>query len=79
MGEIKVRRLEDWVIDVYRHRAARSGQSVEEEVRQALKADALKAQHAFARESRARLEEMRAKYGDSFDSVALIRAVRDEE
>lgn len=78
MGEIKIRRLDDWVIDVYRRRAERSGQSIEEEVRRTLKESALVAQRRFGERAKALREKLRMEHGEVFDSAALMSDARDE-
>jgi plasmid stability protein len=66
------------VIDVYRNRAERSGQSMEEEVRQALTNGALAAQHSFGDRARVLREKLRAQHGEIFDSVDLVNTSRDD-
>jgi plasmid stability protein len=51
MAEVKVRKLENWVVQVWQKRAQQAGRSLEEELRQALTAEALRPQQRFAAKS----------------------------
>jgi plasmid stability protein len=53
MADVKVRKLEDWVITTLQHQAKRRGHSLEEELRCVLTDTALKAQHEFAASAKA--------------------------
>ena len=78
MSEIKVRRIEDWVVATHRRRAEAAGRSLEEELRLVLTEAALEPQHAFAARAAVLRAEIRRVRGVLADSAAVIRAERDE-
>jgi plasmid stability protein len=77
MADVKIRRLEDWVVDTHRALAEADGISLEEELRRVVTEAALKPQHEFARKVRALKDQLREKYGEMPDSTPLIREDRD--
>jgi plasmid stability protein len=77
MADVKVRKLDDWVVDSLRARAKHAGHSLEHELRQVLIDKALEAQHAAAQRFTALRREMQNKYGVFSDSTPLIREDRD--
>jgi plasmid stability protein len=77
MADVKVRRLDDWVVEHHRHQAAQTGRSLEEELRRVLTEAALAKRKAWAERLRAVRHEMHERYGDLPDSVGLIREERD--
>jgi plasmid stability protein len=77
MAEVKIRKLEDWVVETHRALAEAAGRSLEEELRRVVTEAALKPQHDFARKVRALQESLREKYGTMPDSTPLIREDRD--
>jgi plasmid stability protein len=77
MADVKIRNLDDWVLNSHRARAQAAGRSVEEELRNVLTEAALAARRKAADELRTLREEMRAKYGVLPDSTPGIREERD--
>ncbi len=77
MAEVRVRNLEDWVVGWFRSQAKAHGQSLEGELRQALKELAAKRKQEIADELRADLKALEARYGTFSDSAVLIREDRD--
>lgn len=77
MADVKVRKLDDWVVEAIKARARRAGRSLEEELRRVITDTALKAQHEFADRSAAWRKAMRRKHGTFSDSTPLIREDRD--
>jgi plasmid stability protein len=77
MAEVRVRNLDDWVVGWFRSQAKQHGQSLEGELREALKELAMKRKREIADELRTNLKEMEAKYGTFSDSAVLIREDRD--
>ena len=77
MADVKIRKLEDWVVETHRALAEAAGRSLEEELRRIVTEAALKPQHEFARKLRALKEELLEKYGVMPDSTPLIREDRD--
>ncbi|MBL8672952.1 MAG: hypothetical protein JNK11_19990 [Alphaproteobacteria bacterium] len=78
MADVKIRQLEDWVLESHRTRAKTAGRSLEEELRQVLTDKALEARREFARRAREMQAELKAKYGVMSDSTPGIRADREE-
>lgn len=77
MADVKVRKLNYWVVETIRKRAEQAGHSLEEELRRILTEAALKAQHDFASHSAAWRRIMQKKHGTFSDSTALIREDRE--
>ena len=77
MAELKVRQLDEYVVDALKARARHRGVSLEEEVRATLKASVDARRDAFAR----RCAALRAATGGpgkpELDSVKIIREMRD--
>ena len=78
MADVKIRKLDDWVVASFRARAKQAGRSLEEELRQFLTEAARERRRRFAAKLEAFSEELRAKYGEMPDSTPLIREIRDE-
>lgn len=78
MAEVKIRKLEDWVVDSFRARAKAAGRSLEEELRQLLIATARQRRQAYVEELREFRDRLQAEYGEMPDSTPLIREDRDE-
>ncbi len=77
MADVKICRLDDWVVATHRDRAERAGRSLEEELRLLLTEAALRPQHEFAQRAAALREELRRQYGLFSDSAELIREDRE--
>lgn len=77
MTEVRVRNVDEWVVEWHRRQAKLDGNTLEGELRQVLTEAALAQKRALAGEMRAGLEELRSKYGTFSDSAALIREDRD--
>ncbi len=77
MTEVRIRNVDDWVVDWHRQQAKREGQSLESALRTVITQAALATKRAIAEEMRAGLEEMRAKHGTFSDSTPFIREDRD--
>jgi plasmid stability protein len=78
MTEVRIRNLDDWVVEWHRHQAKVDGRSLESELRQVLTDAALANKRAIADEMRAGLGELREKHGTFADSAKVIREMRDE-
>jgi plasmid stability protein len=79
MTDVKVRRLDDWVVESFRARAKKAGRSLEEELRQTLTEVARMRREALIGEINTFREELRAKYGEMADSTPLIREMRADD
>ena len=77
MGEVKVRKLDDWVIKAWQNRAQGAGRSLEEELRQALTEGALRPQHEFASLAAQLRAAIQKAVGPMSDSTAQIQADRE--
>jgi plasmid stability protein len=78
MADVKIRKLDDWVVASFRARAKQAGRSLEEELRQFLTEAARERRRRFADKLETFSEQLRAKYGEMPDSTPLIREGRDE-
>jgi plasmid stability protein len=77
MTDLRIRDVEEWVLDVHRRHAKKQGTTLENEAREILTAAALAKKQALAQELRAMQDELRQKYGTFSDSTLFIREERD--
>lgn len=77
MTEVRIRNVDDWVVEWHRSRAKREGRSLESELRDLLTIVALERKQAVAQEMRADLDLLRNKYGQFPDSAVSIREDRE--
>jgi plasmid stability protein len=77
MTEVRVRNVDDWVVEWHRHQAKLDGKSLESELREVLTDAALSKKRQIASEMRAGLQELRSQHGAFSDSAKIIREDRD--
>ena len=77
MTDVRIRKVEDWVLDSLRRQAKLQGKSLENELRDILTATAVAKRQAIVEEMRVGLKELHDKYGTFSDSTILIREERD--
>ena len=77
MTEVRVRKLDMWVVEALRSRAKRHGRSLEGELRQLLSDEALRPRMEAAERAQALREAITQESGLLPDSAALIREDRD--
>ncbi len=77
MTDVRIRKVDDWVLDSLRRQAKQQGKSLENELRDILTATAVAKRQAIVEEMRAALKELQDKYGTFSDSTILIREERD--
>lgn len=77
MTEVRVRNVDDWVVESFRLRARAHGKTLEGEIRDLLSEEAMRPKRALAEELYRMREELRQKYGTFSDSAALIREDRE--
>jgi plasmid stability protein len=77
MGDIRVRKLDDWVVGWFRSQAKQHGRSLEGELRDTLTDAAMRRKKEIAAELRADLQDLEGKYGLFSDSAKIIREMRD--
>lgn len=77
MKELRIRNVEDWVVEFHRTQAKREGKTLEGELRQILTDSALTSKRALAAELRAGLDAFRSQGRSFSDSAPLIREDRD--
>jgi plasmid stability protein len=78
MTDVRVRNVEDWVVESLRLRARANGQSLEGALRELLRQEAMRPKRELADRLRRTRAELYKKYGRLSDSAELIRAERDE-
>jgi plasmid stability protein len=78
MANLKVRKVEDWVYQTHKERAAKAGRSLEEELREALRASALGPKREMAHRTAIRLLKMLKRHGVMPSSTPGIRAAREK-
>jgi plasmid stability protein len=77
MTEVRIRNVDDWVVDSIRTRARAQGQSLEAALRALLQQEAMRPKLELAKELRQMREQLHKKYGAFSDSTPLIREERD--
>ncbi len=77
MKELRIRNVDDWVVEWHRTNARQGGKTLEGELRQILTDAALASKRALADELRADLDEFRAQGRVFSDSATLVREDRD--
>ncbi|MEZ6104433.1 MAG: hypothetical protein R3E01_36310 [Pirellulaceae bacterium] len=78
MAQIKVRDLDDWIVNVLRDHALSSGNSLEQHLRDVLKNAALANQKSFAAQQLEHLAAFKQKHGIIADSTPDIRQDREQ-
>ncbi|HVS39328.1 MAG TPA: hypothetical protein VMS17_27470 [Gemmataceae bacterium] len=77
MTDVRIRNVDDWVVELHRNRAKLERRSLESELRQIITQAALAKKQTLAAELHAGVEALRAKYGTFSDSTIGIREERD--
>lgn len=77
MAEVRVRKLDEVVVQEFKDRARREGTSVEAILRALITAEALRPKKELMERLRKHHEEFRAKYGVLPDSTPIIREERE--
>jgi antitoxin FitA len=78
MTDVRVRNVDEWVVDALRTRARANRRSLEGELRELLRQEALRPKQELAAELRSMLDELRDRPRSFSDSAAIIREIRDE-
>jgi len=77
MAEVRVRNLEDWVVEAFRSRAKRHHRSLEGELREFLRGEIDQSRKRIVDRLEDGLRQMEAKHGVLPDSSVGIREDRD--
>ena len=77
MTELRIRNIEDWIVEMHRHNAKLHDQTLESELRQVLLGAALSKRQQIAKEIESDLESLRTKYGVFPSSIESIRETRE--
>jgi len=77
MAEVRIRNVEDWIVNSLRHKAKSQGQTLETVLHELLREEALRRKRVLVEELRQMQEELRQKYGTFSDSTIGIREERD--
>jgi plasmid stability protein len=77
MTEVRIRNVDDWVVEWHRQNAKREGHSLESQLRDILTEAALAHKRAIAEDMRIDLDKLRAKHGLFPDSAPAIRDDRE--
>ena len=78
MTEVRIRNVDEWVVESLRLRARADGNTLEGELRDLLRQEALRPKQELAEELRRMRGELQAKHGALSDSTAIIREMRYE-
>ena len=77
MADVKVRKLDERVVEFHRRKAVKAGHSLEAELRKVITEAASVDRQAWVLEIQRRHERLRKKYGVMPDSTEMIRADRE--
>jgi plasmid stability protein len=77
MAEVRIRKLEEWVVNALRSRARRQGRSLEGKLRELLREEAMRPRAEAANRAQAMREAIAHEHGLLPDSATLIREDRD--
>lgn len=77
MKEVRIRKVEDWIVEAFRARAKRRGRSLEAELREILSEEAMRPRREMAENAKALRHAIERESGLLPDSVPLIREERD--
>jgi hypothetical protein len=77
MTEVRIRSVERWVIESLGARARSKGNSLEGDLREQLREEAMRSRQELGHELRRLRGELQEKYGTFSDSAALIHDVRE--
>jgi plasmid stability protein len=77
MTEVRVRNVDEWVVASLRAQARAHETTLEGEIRELLRKEAMRPKQEMADELRRMRGELREKYGTFSDSTKLIREDRD--
>jgi antitoxin FitA len=77
MSEVRIRNVDDWVVEWHRTQAKLDGKTLETELRQILTDAALAKKRAIADEMRVSLDKFRSEGRFFSDSAKIIREDRD--
>jgi antitoxin FitA len=78
MTEVRIRNVDEWVVESLRLRARANKKSLEGELRDLLRQEALRPKLELGDELRRMRGELREKHGTFPDSTAVIREMRDK-
>lgn len=77
MTELRIRNVDEWIVDIHRHNAKRNGVSLESEIKRILSDAAFAKRQATAKKLESHRNQMRDKYGEFPSSVGFIRDLRE--
>ncbi len=77
MTDVRIRNVDSWIVESLKLRAHSHGNTLEGELRELLRQEAMRPKRELAGELLRMREELRRKYGTFSDSAALIREDRD--
>jgi plasmid stability protein len=77
MAELRIRNIDDWIIDHHRHNARKKGITLGEEIKAVLSDSVVARRQKRVEELRKNAEALRAKYGTFPSSVPYIREMRE--
>ncbi len=77
MSEIRIRNVDEWIVESLRHKARSQSQTLEFLLRELLREEAMRRKRALADELRQMQDELRHRNGTFSDSTIGIREERD--
>lgn len=77
MTELRIRNVDDAIVDIHRHNAKRNGTSLEAELKRILTESAFSKRRALSEQLQRERDELRDRYGDFPSSTEFMRANRE--
>jgi plasmid stability protein len=77
MTEVRVRNVDNWIVESLRLRAKANGKSLEAALRELLREEAMRPKRELRNELHRMRDVLSEKYGSFSDSATLIREDRD--
>ena len=77
MAELRIRNVEEWIIEQHRHNARKKGITLGEEIRAVLSDAVMVRRQKMVEELEKNAETLRAKYGTFPSCVSTIREIRE--
>lgn len=77
MTELRIRNVDELIVDIHRHNAKKNGTSLEVELKRVLADSAFAKRHALSEQLQRERNELRDRYGDFPSSIDFMRATRE--
>ena len=77
MTELRIRNVDELIVDIHRHNAKRNGTTLESELKRILTESAFAKRRALSEQLQRERDALRDRYGDFPSSTEFMRATRE--